>query len=460
MSKFKIVVSDLHLGAGREAEGNRLEDFGSDREFAAFLEELVAESERDTLEVELIVNGDAFEMLQVPHTPSFEPDERYRARDYHSSSEEDSMLKMDHIIAGHPSFFTGLRQFLQVGPPRRSVTFVKGNHDLNLHWPAVQEQIRQALDATGPRNALLGFEERRVSREGIYIEHGNQYAELVDRIADMEEPHDHDRPGQLALPLGSWFVMNVFNKVERERYWIDGVKPITALVWYALAFDFLFAAQAIASLIRALPGIVVDGVLDVADPRADFARRLEDPDQVQELAASYQQNAAFRTEFNTAVANILSPPPELPGMDAAPLVATPDPVGLGDQIRQRVTSSLFSMAARRAAEEGARVVSFGHTHDVGVEPLPNGGVYINSGTWTWRADFSGGDKETWRDLFAHPELFTDDRQLSYVRIDYDETDQPVGSLQTFEPPDGVLPEEPETPPLSWWERFLAWLRGS
>ena len=39
--KFKIIMSDLHLSAGRVAEGNPLEDFGSDEEFAALLDEVV-----------------------------------------------------------------------------------------------------------------------------------------------------------------------------------------------------------------------------------------------------------------------------------------------------------------------------------------------------------------------------------------------------------------------------------
>ena len=56
--KFKIVMSDLHLSAGRVAEGNPLEDFGSDQEFAALLDELIAESESRGAEVELIFNGD------------------------------------------------------------------------------------------------------------------------------------------------------------------------------------------------------------------------------------------------------------------------------------------------------------------------------------------------------------------------------------------------------------------
>ncbi len=39
MGKFKIVVSDFHLGAGRRDEGNALEDFTSDREFAALVDD-------------------------------------------------------------------------------------------------------------------------------------------------------------------------------------------------------------------------------------------------------------------------------------------------------------------------------------------------------------------------------------------------------------------------------------
>jgi UDP-2,3-diacylglucosamine pyrophosphatase LpxH len=457
---FKIVVSDLHLGAGRGQEGNRLEDFGSDREFASFVDEIVTESDRDGSEVELIVNGDAFEMLQVPHVEAFDPTRLYLPDQYHSSSEADSALKMAIVIAGHRSFFKALGRFMQVGPPRRYVTFIKGNHDLNLHWATVQDLIRQAVGATGAKASLLAFEERRIIREGIYVEHGNQYAEAVDRVKDMEEPHDHDRPGQLTIPLGSWFVMDVFNEVERERYWIDGVKPITALVWYALAFDFGFAAKAIATLVRALPGIVKEGVLDAQDPRAGLVQRLEDSAQVEELAARYETDTLFRTQFNAAVARVLSPPPELPGIDAVPLSPSPDPLAMGDQIRKRVNSSLYEIAAKRADEEGVKLVTFGHTHDAGVETLPEGAVYINSGTWTWRADFSGAGKETWRDLFEHPERFTADCQRSYVRIDYDDAGQPIGRLLTYEPPPSreQEPEEVARRASSWWDRVLDWFR--
>jgi hypothetical protein len=116
------------------------------------------------------------------------------------------------------------------------------------------------------------------------------------------------------------------------------------------------------------------------------------------------------------------------------------------------------MAVARAIEEGVKLVSFGHTHDAGVEDLPDGGMYINSGTWTWRADFGGSGKETWKELFAHPERFTEDRVLSYVRIDYDEEGQPSGRLLSYEPAAdesgrGLIDGVP-----SIWHRIEEWLR--
>jgi UDP-2,3-diacylglucosamine pyrophosphatase LpxH len=458
--KFKIVVSDLHLGGGRVAEGNRLEDFDRDQDFAAFLDEIAAESDRKGDEVELIINGDAFEMLQVPHKETFDPPFVYPAELYHSSSERDSERKIDLIVAGHRPFFEALGRFARSGPPRRYVTFVKGNHDINLYWPGMRRRIREATGTTSLGASLLGFEERRIVREGIYVEHGNQYAIGLDRIEDMEEPLDHEKPGQLTLPLSSWLVMDVFNDVEREKYWIDGVRPITALVWYTLAYDFPFAARAIAALLRALPGILDEIVFAPEQAHAaGLAQVLEDPDQVSELAARYESDEEFRAAFNAEVAGLLSPLDEPDAVAFAP-ESVPDAAGKGEQIQAQVNSALFRMAKIRAAEEGVKLVIFGHTHDAVAEELPNGGLYINSGTWTWLADFSGADEETWRDLFERPERYTEDRQLSYVRIDYDQAGEPQGRLMAYKPDANPAPEDKAEDPLwSLWTSMVSWLRG-
>jgi hypothetical protein len=60
-------------------------------------------------------------------------------------------------------------------------------------------------------------------------------------------------------------------------------------------------------------------------------------------------------------------------------------------------------------------------------------------------------------LFDHPERFTNDRRLSYVRINYDEAGEPTGELLCYEaggvPSPGTSPE-----PLTLWDRIAGWFR--
>jgi len=278
-------------------------------------------------------------------------------------------------------------------------------------------------------------------------------------VKDMEEPHDHRDPLQLDLPLGSWLVMDVFNKVEREKYWIDGVKPITALIWYALAFDFGFALRAIARLAGALPGVLWEGLRAPAAPAAEaLALDLEDELRVDALAGRYETDAGFRAQFNSELAELLGSQAEPVAESFGAGIGADDPVEMGNKIRARVRSSLYEMAQVRAQEEGVKLVTFGHTHDASVEDLPGGGVYINSGTWTWRADLGSSDRDTWKELFTHPERFTENRRLSYVRIDYDDVGQPSGSLETFESEDQGPSGGLGNGLPSIWHQIEDWLR--
>jgi UDP-2,3-diacylglucosamine pyrophosphatase LpxH len=395
--KFKIIVSDLHLGAGFAEEGNALEDFTQDAEFAHLLKEVREESDADCMECELILAGDIMEFLQVPSLDEFGPTKAYPREAYRSSSEGDSLKKVNLIVAGHSVFFAALRDFLSAAHPLRRVTIIKGNHDVNLHWMAVQGRIREAVGATGGRRALLTFEERYVSREGIYVEHGNQYAEKVNRFHNFEEPHDPAHEDQLVLVPGSRFVINFFNDVERGRYWIDGVKPITSLIWYGFAFDFAFAVKALIGFLKAALPLFLGSLPLRETPgpsRADKpGRALQDLRDVQDLGI---RKASAVTLARREVA--------------------------------KVRSALYQAAEVRSREEGARVVVFGHTHVALSEPLETGGLYINTGTWVWLRDFSDEDESTWKELFEHPERFTEDRRLTYARIDYDEEGQPWGQL--------------------------------
>lgn len=463
MGKSKIVVSDLHLGAGFGGQGNALEDFDSDDILAAFLDGLVTESESTALEMELLFAGDTFEFLQVPALdPSepFLPTVRYPSERYRSSAEEPSRRKAELIVAGHPIFFTSLRAFLRPDPPRRTVTFIKGNHDVHLHWRAVQETIREALGAVDEWEGCLSFVERRVSREGIYVEHGNQYAGRLNRFPDFEEPHDPGSPDELYQPAGSRFVYEFFNEIEWTHYWVDGVKPMTALIWYCLALDFGLAVRALKTLLKALPAATRDGGIAPGGKEASpdmLGSLLEELEDEKHLRVVQRDNT-LRDGFHRRVARVL----RAYGGDKAASDSEEEEYELTGAWRNRALQrgmaeersqrdGLAEMARLRHAQEQAQVVIFGHSHEPQSVPLGEGAAYINLGTWTWRRDFSGESYTAWRKLFRHPELYTRKRVHTYARVNYDVQGRPEAQLREL--------EVAEPPRAGGWQRLKGWLRG-
>ena len=460
-SKVKIIVSDLHLGAGSFDldEGNVLEDFIVDETFARFLHEMKEESETQGTDFELIIDGDMMEFLQAPAVDQFEPRRAYSLENYRSSSEEDSAKKVDLIIEGHPMFFAALREFIKPANPQRKVTILKGNHDVNLYWPAVKERIRQAVYATGEERAkLLAFEEVCINREGIYVEHGNQYSEKANRVDDFEEPLDPKREGQLAIPAGSQFVIEFFNQVEWEKWWVDSVKPMTALIWYALAIDFPFAVKTLVAFLKVAPililGSLAVGEEDLPAEAEQLVRELEDEAQLQVLGQRYTEDETFRREFNARVGRLLEAADAPPEVARAWAIDEVSAFNLGKSIINEMNSALHRAAEIKARETGAQIVVFGHTHDPLCERLESGGFYLNTGTWTWR-DFAKAGLDEWKEFYDAPEKFMDEHYLTYARIDYDEFGRPHGRV--LDHSGRLVIECPElVVPRSWWEAFVAW----
>ena len=418
-AKVKIIVSDLHLGAGSFDldQGNVLEDFIVDEAFAHLLHEMEEESEAQGTDLELIINGDMLEFLQVPAMERFDPRKAYPPEDYRSSAEEDSAKKIDLVIKGHPMFFAALREFIKPANPQRQVTIVKGNHDVNLYWPAVKERIRQAVYATGEERAkLLIFEEVCIRREGIYVEHGNQYAEKVNRVDNLEEPLDPEHEGQLAIPPGSRFVIEFFNQIEWEKLWVDSIKPMTALIWYALAIDFPFAAKTLAAFLKVAPILIVGslavGEEDLPAEAEQLVQELENEVQRQALGQRYAEDETFRREFNARVGRLLEAadaPPEIARARAMDEVSA---FNLGKSIIDEVNSALHRAAEVKARETGAEIVVFGHIHDPLCERLESGGFYLNTGTWTWWRDFAEAGLDDWKEFYAAPEEFMGEHYLT------------------------------------------------
>jgi len=465
-----VVVSDLHLGAGHDGPGgNPLEDFISDPEFSSLLRQLGAESERDAVEMQLIINGDFLEMLQVPATPTYSPQEAYPTSIYEDNSAAGSVLKLRHIMAGHAGLFTALHDFLNPDPPRRALIVLKGNHDPEWYWPAVQNALRRRLDAVGPRERCLRFLPVAYQQDGLYVEHGNQYTERVDRFANFARPVDPEDRSRLELLPGSRFVIEYFNEIEAHYPWIDGVHPVVDLIWYGLKFDFPFAIQALLKLLTVAPILILPGFMPADARPADEATtafladlQRTDGESSKVKAIRYAGDADFRQQFNRQVWQALAAAGWLDEKRDKP-ADFDDPFVIGQAIAESSNAALVEKAEALSQDGRTKVVIFGHTHQPGVYPLANGAMYINSGTWVWRGDFSRADEATWRDLFANPQKYANQRHLTYVRVDR-EGERWQATLQTFhaggpQPAPEPVPTVPPTPTPLPGERSgcLGWL---
>ncbi len=452
--KLKIVLSDFHLGAGSPAIGdNPLEDFVADKAFARFLETIRTECDGSATEVELIINGDFFEFLQVPAVDEFNSQSAYPVEAFQDSSQAASLKRLDLIAAGHPVVFDALSDFIQVEAPQRRVTIIKGNHDVNLFWPVVKQRLREILGTTGRRASMLLFAERYVSREGIYVEHGHQYAEQFNHWDNFDEPRDRRRSGQLIYPPGSRFIIDFLNSVERERAWADSIKPLTALVWYSLEWDFSFAVRMLLALAKHSP-ITKASERAAREAIETLCYQLRDATFSQELADRYMVSLDFRRHFHTRVAQLLVPAASPPSMFVWPAPpADESAIEIARQEIEEIQASMRRVAARVIVAENARVVVFGHTHRPGLEVLENGGTLVNCGSWLWLGGCDPANVEIWREFFARPDQVTPHHRLTYARIDYDEQGIPHAQLLAFvEPP--VTPDAPS----ALWPRVLNRLR--
>ena len=180
-AKHTIVLSDFHLSDEEPPHPTnplwkkfKSKEFFIDKEFKKFLN---AVEQKVDEEVELVLNGDIFDfdsILKLPDDPSFHISWLEKMRGL-SSEESKSRFKMKVILYDHALFFQTLKEFIQNG---NRVVFVIGNHDMELHWLSVREDIINRLDLDEKEKERICFcEWFYVSNKDTLIEHGNQYDE-------------------------------------------------------------------------------------------------------------------------------------------------------------------------------------------------------------------------------------------------------------------------------------------
>jgi len=226
-----VVVSDLHLGRGKNPDSGRyfsLEAFFYDEDFRRFCRYLIADARVRAVPLRLVFNGDVFDLLRVEPLPAG-PDASARERRYGPDGGETSAARMvAEILAGHPVFVDAVAELLASGV---EVVFLPGNHDIELQLDDVQVELRRALlervgdgaqgdaaEAVARADAGLRFAPWFHHEPGrLWIEHGCQYdAESAFRYPLRRshpgaDPAGAEAEAEADLPLGNFFQRYLYN---------------------------------------------------------------------------------------------------------------------------------------------------------------------------------------------------------------------------------------------------------
>lgn len=230
--RHTIVLSDIHLTEAEPLHRHRplwkrfkRADLFVDGELAHLLRHL---QERIDGPAELVLNGDIFDFDAVTGQPErglFEVNWLERLRGLNTEQEK-SAWKMRRILRDHPVFVRALHEWVAAG---HGLVFVIGNHDLELHWPAVQRELVDSLRLSPEQQERVRVcEWFYVSEDDTLITHGNQY----DRYCVCQDPvHPVIEVGGMArirLPFGDLAGklmtngMGLFNPHVEESF----IKPL------------------------------------------------------------------------------------------------------------------------------------------------------------------------------------------------------------------------------------------
>lgn len=376
----RIVVSDLHMGAG-----DRADDFIDDDELASFIQKYVEHEEP----VELILAGDTFEFLQV-RLPGI--------GDYEFSSRA-ANARLNAILTAHAPAIGALRSF--VSRPKNQLTIMIGNHDFELHYASAKHLLREAL-GLAENDQRLRF---CISYEGcgVYIEHGNQFDSwnTFVHFGGITQPFE--------IVRGTRVVKDVINPLESDPLdvatLIDNVKPTSAFLWYMLSLPRLrnpdarryvtrgilrmFRTVAIPTTYSPHPVLMVREEL-LGAPGETLHREMAiqqmyelEPDLRAAAAASHggqEPVLQIRQRVAQGVTRRLTRA-RGQALDDLQIEAQRN---LREEIRAFKTQTQRAMARIASSDDHGHNTLFicGHTHTAEVVALGDKKTYINTGTWT------------------------------------------------------------------------------
>ena len=414
------VVSDIHLGGEKSAEGN-FQIFKYGARLGGFVNEIALRANNDK-SVALVLNGDIFDSLAEEDVPG------YVAL---SETQALSMITRIYNDASFTPVWSALEIF--VSTPNCQLIFVIGNHDIELALPVVQHYLISSISKDNSKTqsqitfaATGGGYTCMVGKSRVYCTHGNEM--------DAWNWVDYNNLGQLANAMnagrsiknkrwkpnaGTRLVVDVMNIVKKRYPFVDILKP---------------EGSAIAAVLLALDSVTFskldlsDGIPVVRDMRrgSKITDNLLGADSAQSSSPEDMRNAYLqdivgpnlRKELQLADSSTLSEKELL--LDAETMLDSedwqvdetdtegietlgwigdvlPGLLGIGSK-PERLRKALLDWLGKNAEFETAHkdatyeniqkrvsdnidIVVTGHTHMPKSIPMKQSGHYYNTGTW-------------------------------------------------------------------------------
>ena len=307
--RIKLVISDLHLGRGRvlgAGQTNQLEEFYFDNKFIEFLQYYTSGEYKD-FDVELIINGDFLNFLQVD----------YRGHFLTVLTEGVCLAVLKSIVEGHPEAFKAMRDFS--AKEGCSITYVVGNHDQAMLWPATRAYLNEVVGAPIRYKNIVHF------FDGVHVEHGHMH-EAANRLDPKKFFLKKDLPEPiLNLPFGSHFFVDYVLRVKHAHPHVDKVRPFGRMVRWAITNDTWFTIVQLTKLV----GYLLHTIF-VKDPRRHYP---------------------FKRILKVILESAIFP-------------------------------DLSEAAKRILSDERVHTVVFGHSHVYQYRQWAENMEYFNTGTWT------------------------------------------------------------------------------
>jgi UDP-2,3-diacylglucosamine pyrophosphatase LpxH len=404
-----VVMGDLHMGPGRDAGGrwHPYEDFRWRDEFFAFIGNLNLESGLQGVDIDLVINGDLFELLQSSTAPCAAA----------GCTPAEALQRLDTVIKAHAEELEAIGAIATYRDNR--VHIIPGDHDAALLLPEVWRRAAAAFGAPAGR-VTLATSGVWTSPDGrVHVEHGHQLPISADRFSKWPSPLTTVN-GRLHIerPWGEYVLLPFYDRVETRYPIVDNIAEegvgakfaamaepaavqdpsamlrllLTKTTWQQFRMDLddgdVQAPAWDLPRIRGDLGGFMAASLPSDDPFAPMVKKMSPADlsaagsalSDREIVAICDYRAAIRRARRrmervlTQLSGVGAPMPECPRL--------PDTVGSAFEYYWRSRDQQIVQHVPRAKD--LDVIVLGHTHllDRPFRPLGDEGVaVVTSGAW-------------------------------------------------------------------------------